>query len=90
MKKNLEDLYKLYLDHVKLMKTRGELYRRLSKKLNERKDIENMLDKYADLQMQLNFSRRSLVRIAMTKGVSKQTFNNMLDEFGNRAMGELL
>ena len=87
--KSKEELYKLYLAHVKLLKTRAELHRRLSKKLNQQKDIENLLDKYSDMQMKVNFSRRSLVRIAMSKNINKYEFGKMMDEFGNKAMEEL-
>lgn len=84
--KSKEELYKIYLSHAKLVKMRAELHRRLSKKLNQQKDIENLLDKYVDMQVQVNFSRRSLVRIAMSKNIEKQDFNIMMDEFGRKAM----
>ena len=87
--KSKDELYKLYVAHVKLLKTRTELHRRISKKLNRQKDIENLLNKYSEMQVKVNFSRRSLVRIAMSKNISKYEFGEMMDEFGNKAMEDL-
>lgn len=76
-----EELYKLYLGNIRLIKMRAELHRRLLKKLS---DAE-----YVDVQLKVDSSRRSMVKTAQSNNVSKQDFNNLLDEFANQAMEDL-
>ena len=79
-----EELYKLYLGNIRLIKMKAELHRRLLKKLNDA-----ALDEYVDVQLKVDSSRRSMVKTAQSNNVSKQDFNDLLNEFSNQAMEDL-